>query len=305
MDQSWRETLELTVLPLWEGRTVGRLLRGELGLTDHPIARLKRRPDGLRLNGSPCRVTDRVRAGDVLSVRIGDPDRPGGAEPVSVPLAVVYEDGDLAVIDKPAGMVVHGAAGGPPTVANALAALWGPERPFHPVHRLDRGTSGLLVVAKSAYVQERLRRMLHTDAFRREYLALTGAVPVPEEGCVELPIGRDGTHPTRRSIDPRGQSARTDYALEERFPGGALLRLRPVTGRTHQIRVHMAAVGCPLLGDALYGGELSGLTRPALHSAHIVLRQPLTGELLDLRSPLPADLEAVRTRESRKEKESP
>ena len=285
-----KRVLTLTVRPEWEGRTVKSLLRSELHMTDGLIARVKLRETGLCRNGERCRTVDRVRAGDVLAAEVGDgPEEKNTALPIAVPLKIVYEDEDLAVIDKAPGMVVHGVSGGAPTLANALAALWGEEQPFHPVHRLDRGTSGLLVAAKSAYIQERLRRMLHTEDFRREYLAVVNGVMEMETGIVDLPIGRDPGHPPRRRIDPGGQAARTEYAVEKRLPGATVLRVRPLTGRTHQIRVHMAALGHPLVGDVLYGGG-EGLERPALHSAGMRLRHPVTGEWMELAAPLPEDM---------------
>ncbi len=288
-----RRVLTLEVLPAWEGRTVKNLLLRQLHMSEGLIARVKLRERGICRNGAPCRTTDRVSAGDVLTAEVGDGPGAGNfAAPAEVPLRFVYEDEDLAVVDKAPGMVVHGVSGGPPTLANALAYVWGPEQPFHPVHRLDRGTSGLLVIAKSAYVQDRLRRALHTEDFRREYLALVSGPMEQDRGRVELPIGREPGHPTRRRIDPQGQSAETEFSVEARFPGLTLLRLRPLTGRTPQIRVHMAALGHPLYGDLLYGGE-GDLDRPALHSARIFLRHPVTGEQLEIMSPLPEDLRRI------------
>ena len=284
--------LTLTVTPEQAGRTVKSLLRRELRMADGAIARVKTVPDGICLNGAHARTVDRVAAGDTLTVRIDDKRSGGRFTPVAVPLDILYEDADLLALNKPAGMAVHGGYDrGEPTVANALAALWGRDAAFHPVSRLDRGTSGIMVIAKSAYVHDLLRRMLHTDAFRREYLALArGAFP-DDSGTVDLPIGRDEAAPTKRAVTPDGQPSRTEYTVLERFPAGALLRVRPLTGRTHQIRVHMAAIGHPLFGDALYGSPDDMLSRPALHSAYLSLRHPVTGETLELTAPLPDDLE--------------
>lgn len=278
-----------TVSPEWEGRTVRHFLGKELGMSASLIDRVKRRSGGICRNGKPCRTDERLCTGDILAVQVGDEGGRNEAEPIPMPMEIAYEDEDLAVIDKPAGLVVHGVPGGAPTLANALAALWGPDRAFHPVHRLDRGTSGLMVVAKSAYVQELLRRALHTGAFRREYLALIPGTLAPAKGTVDLPIGREEGHPPRRQVRADGQPARTEYEVLEIFDRYSLLRLRPLTGRTHQLRVHMAALGHPLPGDALYGGDMSVLSRPALHAARIELRHPVTGERLVLTSPPPEE----------------
>ena len=278
------------VPPERDGWTVKRLLVRELHMAEGHIAALKLRPDGILLDGERTRTNVRVRAGQLLTVRLDDGEGENPAAPVPLPLAVVYEDEDLAVIDKPAGLVVHGPEGGAPTLANALAARWGREQPFHPVHRLDRGTSGLLVVAKSAYCSERLRRALHTEDFVREYLALAAGVPEPPCGEITLPLGPAEGERLRRCVRGDGQAARTVYETLRVFPGGSLLRLRLDTGRTHQIRAHLAALGCPLLGDTLYGGPACGTDRPALHAAFLRVTQPVTGERLEFRSPLPEEL---------------
>ena len=289
MAEASPRTLVRTIPPEWEGRTVRHYLGTELHISRTLISRIKRRKKGITRNGTPCRTDERLCAGDVLAVQVGDEGGGNEAEPIPAPLRIVYEDEDLAVIDKPAGLAVHGVPGGAPTLANAMAALWGPAQAFHPVHRLDRGTSGLMVAAKSAYVQELLRRALHTGAFRREYLALIPGTLTPAKGTVDLPIGREEGHPTRRQVRADGQSARTEYEILEISDRYSLLRLRPLTGRTHQLRVHMAALGHPLPGDALYGGDMSALSRPALHSARIELRHPVTGEQLVFTSPPPEE----------------
>lgn len=275
-----------------DGRSVKSLLKSEFHMAEGYIAALKLRPDGIRLDGERVHTTVRARAGQVLTVRVDDVGEENPAAPAAVPLVLRYEDPDLAVIEKPAGMVVHGAdPEGAPTLANALAARWGREQGFHPVHRLDRGTSGLLLVAKSRYVSELLRRALHTEAFVREYLALAEGNLSPACGEIDLPLGPAEGERYRQCVRSDGRPALTRYETLERFSGGSLLRVRLETGRTHQIRVHLAALGHPLLGDAVYGAAQGlDLGRPALHAAALRLRHPVTGELLRFESPLPAEL---------------
>lgn len=289
-------TLTLTVDESWDGSTVKHLLRARLHMAEGLIARIKLRETGLMRNGERVFTTARLHTGDVVCVEIGDEGAVNEALPIAAPLSFVCEDEDIAVLNKSPDMAVHGSTGGQGcTVANALAALWGRETAFHPVSRLDRGTSGLMVIAKSAYVHDLLRRMLHTDAFRREYLALACGEFPDDSGTVDLPIGRDNGAPTKRAVMPDGQPSCTEYMVLERFPTGALLRVRPLTGRTHQIRVHMAAIGHPLFGDALYGTPDEMLRRPALHSAYLSLRHPITGERMELTAALPDDLEEKMT----------
>ena len=283
--------LSRTVPPDLAGSTVKHFLKVRFSMAEGYIAALKLRPDGIRVEGRLAFTDRRLLAGETVTVRIDDGEKRNDAEPVSLSLELYYEDADLAVLEKPAGLAVPGVPGGPPTLVNAMAARW-EGRPFHPVHRLDRGTSGLLLAAKSAYVSELLRRSLHTEGFVREYLALVHGLPEPAGGEIDLPIG-PGEGGLRR-VCLEGQSARTSYRMLFPFPGGSVLRLRLFTGRTHQIRVHLSALGHPLLGDIRYGAPPEpGLRRPALHAAFLRLTQPVTGEALEFASPLPEDLTAV------------
>lgn len=288
--------LHLEVTQPQAGRKVGSLLRYELQLPQSMIARLKRREGGILCNGQPVRAIDRVKSGDLLCVQIGDlpADRP--VCPIAVPLDICWEDEDLLVLNKPAGMAVHGPneKEGDCTVANALCAYLGPQTVFHPVNRLDRGTSGLMVVAKNGYLHDRLRRMLHSDSFCRSYLAIAaGALPEPR-GTITLPIGRDPASSIKRMVRADGAAAQTEYRVLWKGKEASLVQLWPRTGRTHQLRVHLAALGCPLLGDWLYGtGKTGALCRPALHAAELHLIHPLTGEPLHVTAPLPDDLQTA------------
>lgn len=287
-------TLTHIVTPEEEGRTVRSLLKGRWQFSSHAISRLTRVENGIRVNGVHARTTAVLRAGDTVEVESGD-HRPPKAAPVpgNWPLPVVWEDEDLLVVNKPAGMTAHASSFLPdtPTVAGALAFSRGTDFIFHPVSRLDKGTTGLMVIAKSGYVHDLLRRQLHTDAFRREYRGVCLGVPDPPQGTVDLPIGRAEGSAIARQIRPDGDSAMTHYETLETRNGLSLLRLLPETGRTHQLRLHMAALGCPLAGDWLYGTEDPALIpRPALHSYALELVHPVTGEVLHLTAPLPEDM---------------
>ena len=286
--------LTYTVAPEQEGWPLRRLLRQELRISGSFLSRLKWRPGAILLNGQPATVAALVRAGDTVTADVSDlPGDNPHIRPVDYPLDILWEDQDLLILNKPAGMAVHGGYDrGDPTVANALAAYLGPDAVFHPVNRLDRGTSGVMLVARSGYVHDRLRRVLHTDGFQRTYLAAACGTGLPVSGTIDLPIARADDGTTRRAISPDGQPSVTDYTVLAERDGYTLLRVLPRTGRTHQIRVHFAALGHPLLGDALYGGDTSLLARPALHSATADLTQPVTGQPLHITAPVPDDLRA-------------
>ena len=280
------ERLTLTVTPAQAGRTAESLMRRELGMARGLVSSVKFREEGILLNGRRVRATCRVSAGDVLSVLVADRGQ-NGAAPMDLPVTVLWEDASLAVLDKPAGVGVYGE--GTPNVAGFLAMKWGKDIEFHPVNRLDVGTSGIMVAARDGYTHDRLRRLLHTEDFRREYLAVAEGVLSLPAGSIRLPIRREPAEGTRRVTDPSGLPSRTDYETLASGEGFSLVRLRLYTGRTHQIRVHMAAVGHPLAGDRLYGGA-AVLDRPALHSHRLRLVHPLTGRVLEITSPLPPDM---------------
>jgi 23S rRNA pseudouridine1911/1915/1917 synthase len=225
-----------------------------------------------------------------------EPERELDARAGDVEFGIAYEDDDLIVVDKPAGVVVHPAPGHPTgTLAQALAGKGG-ER-FRPgiVHRLDRDTSGLLVVAKSEAVHRSLQEALRRREVKREYLALVHGRPDARSGTIDAPIGRDrGSRTVMSTRTDKPREAVTHFQIEQELPRTTLLRVRLLTGRTHQIRTHLAAIGYPVCGDPVYGGRPCGrqlgLTRQFLHAANLSFRHPRTGELIVCESKLPADL---------------
>jgi 23S rRNA pseudouridine1911/1915/1917 synthase len=251
------------------------------------------------VNGAPRPKSHRLDPGEELALDVPE-SRKSELEPEELDLRVAWEDEHLLVVDKPAGIVVHPSAGHARgtlvhgLLGRAIAGGGEAERPGI-VHRLDRDTSGLLVVARSEEAHRRLQRLLRRRELIREYLVLVRGRPRSHRGRIEASIGRDRRDPTRMSLDtavPR--EAVTEFALVELLPRHALLRVRLVTGRTHQIRVHLAAIDLPVAGDPTYGveGDLE-LERQFLHAARLAFPHPLTQEPVDVESPLPDDLRAA------------
>ena len=290
--------LELPITAELAGIKVDTLLKKRLGLSGTVVRRVKWLPEGILLDG--VRVNTRVCPveGQVLSVQLSDPERRSGIVPAPGPIAIVFEDEDVIVLNKAPGLSVHPGPGHfYDTLGNYLLYYYdqsGQEGDFHPVHRLDRGTSGLIVAAKHPHAQEVLKNQLHTEDFRREYLAVCEGIPSPAEGTMDAPLGPKPGSLVEQWVTPEGKSARTHYRVLEVNKGRALLHLRLDTGRTHQIRVHMAHLGHPLTGDFLYGTEDHDLIpRPALHSAFLSFRHPVSGEKLNFSIPLPKDMEGL------------
>ena len=248
------------------------------------------------VNGAPARASDHVAAGDLIEFEL-PPARPGKAAAEAIEIDVVYEDDDLVVVDKPAGMVVHPAPGHHAgTLVNALLGLggaWstagGEERPGI-VHRLDKGTSGLIVAARNDAAHRALSAQLSGRTLSRTYLAIARGVVRSQAGELEGAIGRHPKERKRMAVVARGRFARTRYEVVERKRTHTLLRCDLDTGRTHQIRVHLAALGHPIAGDAEYGGRKPDEPgRPMLHAWRLRLRHPRTGAEMSFEAPPPAD----------------
>ena len=282
-----------TVTPQEAGLPVRTLLRRQLRISGSFLAKLKWRPGAITLNGIPVIVSTRTEAGDVLAADVSDlPGENPHIRPVAYPLDILWEDEDLLLLNKPAGIAIHPSAltEETVTVAGAVCHYLG-QGSFHCVNRLDRGTTGVMVVAKTGYVHRLCMEQLHSGDFRRTYLAVCSGVPSPAAGSIDLPIGREPDSLLRRRVDPAGLAAHTDYETLWQGPDRALLRLTPGTGRTHQLRLHLSAIGHPLLGDWLYGQEDRDLIpRPALHSHRLELTHPVTRRRLTVTAPLPEDM---------------
>ena len=243
------------------------------------------------INGLPVKASYQVKAGDDLSFLLPKAQEPD-IEPEDIPLDILYEDEDLLVLNKPAGIAIHSAAltEETVTVAGSVVHYLGQDS-FHCVNRLDRGTTGAMVVAKTGYMHARCMALLHSGDFYREYRGVCLGQPQPPAGEITLPIGRDPSSVLRRKIDPDGLPSRTTYETLSSGEDLSLLRLLPATGRTHQLRVHLAAIGHPLAGDWLYGTKDRALiARPALHSYILHLRQPLSGADITVTAPIPEDM---------------
>jgi 23S rRNA pseudouridine1911/1915/1917 synthase len=289
----------VAVPPEAAGERLDRFLAGVGDVGSRAAAERLVATGGVLVDGVRRAKSHRLTGGEQLEVELPE-GRGTELEPEDVGLRIVYEDDDLLVVDKPAGVVVHPSAGhaGGTLVHGLLAhAIAGGDEPERPgiVHRLDRDTSGLLVAARSSEAHRRLQRLIRRREVLREYLALVRGRPRSWRGRIEAPIGRDRHDATRISLDsdtPR--EAVTEFEIVELLREHALLRLRLETGRTHQLRVHLAAIELPISGDPVYGaaGDL-GLERQFLHAARLAFDHPIAGGRIDVESPLPADLGAA------------
>ncbi|MGE5586871.1 MAG: RluA family pseudouridine synthase [Clostridia bacterium] len=298
-----------------EGKRLDVYIAGRLALSRSAAQRLIDEGHAL-VAGERAKAARRVRAGDVVTVSVPDP-KPLDVVAEDLPLDILYEDSDIIVVNKPRGLVVHPAAGNwSGTLVNALLAhcsdlsgIGGKIRPGI-VHRLDKDTSGVIVAAKNDPAHLALARDLREHAVEKTYLAIVHGVPRDERGTVNAPIGRHPIHRKKMAVVPegRGRAAVTEYEVLEALGMNALVKVHPVTGRTHQIRVHLAHIGHPIVGDPVYGGRArgraaaaaaaaaAGLSGQALHAASISLDHPRTRERMTFSAPLPQDMQRLLAR---------
>ena len=278
--------MEYQVKPEEAGRKVRDILRRSMGVS-YTAMKSAKWNGRIRLNGEAVRADAAVSAGDTVEIRWAEDEPVYALKPFELKLKIPYLDDDLMAVVKPAGIAVQSSKNHPDdSLENAVYAYFSCPDGFvyRPVNRLDKGTGGLMLIARTPHAQHLLQRQLHTDAFRRRYLAWTDGRPAAEEGVLDFPIAKAEGATVKRIVSAEGKPSRTRYRVLRAQEGGALVLLELETGRTHQIRVHLSHIGCPVRGDFLYGTErpeeLPG--RFALYSAMLAVRHPLTGETIRL-----------------------
>lgn len=289
--------LDYTVQINEDGLRVEQFLRRR-GYSRQNLVELKKMPLSILVNGSPRRLNEILTDMDTLTVHIQEHVSSLQIPPVHLPLDIIYEDEDIIVINKPAGMPVHPSINNyTNTLANGLAWYYreqGKPFIFRCTNRLDRDTSGLTIIAKHMLSSNILSRMTVRHEIRREYLAIVRGSVQPAEGTISAPLSRKPGSVIERIVDfDHGERAVTHYHVVEEKNGHSLVSLLLETGRTHQIRIHMKYLGFPLIGDYLYNPDMEYMQRQALHSCCLALSHPITGEKLEFHAPLPGDMRRV------------
>lgn len=283
-----------------ENQSIQQFLRGHLGLSKSQIRSLKFRENGITVNNNRCRINYTLTNGDILNLTLEEETSVSHIVPLFRPISILYEDDDVLVVNKPAGILVHPVGGHyKDTLSNMVSAYYQKQKEditIRPVGRLDKDTSGAVIFAKNKIAAARFSQKNCNSGFEKEYLAVVSGIPDKAKGEICSPLSRCPGKPLKMQVDSNGKSAFTSYKVEKTFSSASLLRVKIATGRTHQIRVHMASIGHPLLGDRLYGTEkslsLEGFSRTALHAASVQFQQPFSGQIIRIEAPLPEDFEA-------------
>ena len=290
-------TLRYQIAPEYEGMNVERYLKQQHGYSSRTIVKLKHYEQGMRLNGAHTRTIDLLHAGDVLEITFLDSEEHGVEHFIrsNRQVEIAYEDDDLLVFNKPADMPCHQSCGhAADTLANVFAAhcdQLGMDLMYRPLNRLDRDTSGAVLIAKNRFAAASV-----TNNFHKTYQAILDGVPPQSEGRVNAPIRREFPEEMRRIVSPDGQRAITNYRVLAVQDGYSLVDFVLETGRTHQIRVHMAHLGCPVLGDSMYGRKSEMIARQALHCRYIAFTQPVSRQPVGVSCTMPEDMQEVCTK---------
>lgn len=285
-----KRRIDFTIEEKYDGKRVVDFLKGKAKASSRLITKLKHDDDGIMLNGIHTRTIDILKAGDILSITlpVDKEEQTSAVEPLPYPLKVFYEDEDLLIVDKPAGLPLHPSHNHQgDTLANAVAyhlEQQGKSSVFRSIGRLDRGTSGIVVCGLNRFVTGILNGNIY-----KEYMAVCEGI-YEGEGTIDRPIYRPDPIKTYRTVDERGEAAITEWKALSHYDGKSLLRIHLLTGRTHQIRVHFSSLGTPLVGDTMYGTPRDDISRQALHCCYCKFVHPVTNELIEIESPLPEDI---------------
>ncbi len=314
-----------------EGWKLKTILQKKMNISRKLLTRLKQSEKGIMLNGERVYISVHVENGDRIEIRM-EQETSEDILPQPIPFDILFEDDDLLIVNKEAGIIVHPTSGHyTNTLANGVVYYWleqGKSYRFRPVHRLDQETTGVLVIAKNPYVHQHISQQMIDGHVDKKYIALVHGLPSPSEGMVDGPIDRDPLEPHRRIVTPTGYSSLTRYWVIERFNQTSMVQLKLETGRTHQIRVHMTSIGCPLIGDSFYrhpiyaemniaqdqvdeqtgtenGDKLNDenevvridqlIGRQALHASELSFVHPILNERMTITAPLPFDMETLRS----------
>ncbi|WIV20471.1 RluA family pseudouridine synthase [Paenibacillus polygoni] len=305
---SYYDPIVYVVLPEDEGMLLKTVLQNRLGVSRKLMSKVKLTEYGIQLNGQRVYISEKVKGGDRIELRM-EKETSEDILPEPIPFDILYEDAHLLVVNKPAGLIVHPTSGHyTGTLANGVVHYWqekGEQVRFRPVHRLDQDTSGVLCIAKNPYVHQHISEQMIQGTVDKYYTAIVHGYPEPAEGIIDGPIDRDPLEPHRRIVTPDGYPARTLYHIVERYPHGSMVQIKLESGRTHQIRVHMSSIGCPLIGDTFYSADQlthvefnreqarltdTWINRQALHASKLSLTHPLSGERVTFTADLPADM---------------
>lgn len=291
-----------------EGKTVRDVLERAFGVSSKLLAAARTTEYGLTINEERVYISAPVQAGEVVRLRQLR-EQSDDILPQSMPLSIIYEDDYILVVNKPAGIIVHPTHGHyTNTLANGVVAYWQQKNEqfrFRPIHRLDEETSGLVVIAKNAYIHHQLSEQMQQGKVEKHYIALVYGQPQPSQRMIDAPIDRDQHNPHMRIVTPTGYPSQTIYTVQQTFPWNdsqivSAVQLKLLTGRTHQIRVHMHSIGHPLIGDKLYRddhkviAELeASIARHALHAQQFGLIHPMTKQFMQWQAPLPQDFQDI------------
>lgn len=277
----------------YSGKSIKEYLQNELGISHRTLVKLKK-DSSMLLNGESVYVTKKLKAGDIFEIILKD-EESENVLPEAADLDIVYEDDYIIAVNKKAGMPIHPTKGHfTGTVANALAYYWlkkGRSIKIRPINRLDKDTSGLVFFAKNSHVQHLMSK--EKSSFEKEYIAVVEGILKYDKGIIDLPIRKEGFNTIKRIVCEDGQRAITSYKVIKKSNAGSLLSIKLITGRTHQIRVHMSHLGHPLYGDDLYGGSREIIQRQALHAEKVCFIHPATGTDIELYAKIPEDIKML------------